>query len=291
MQPAHSPLLPAAAFLLPLLGALSASANIVVNFADTQAVAGYSQETMNAIAGTSFYFEHASVGGNMVAGLNTLHSGNASFYRLTTSSASATAPASLAAGTVYDYDRGNPGWQAKVDGFAADISGSWGGRTTFAMSKFCYIDPDASWTYYRDSMLALEAANPTTNFVYMTIPLTADSGSDNVLRGNFNNALRTWAAANNRIVFDIADIEAHSAGGALQTFSSGGQTYQRLAADWTSDGGHLNTAGQALVAKGFYALAAEVVAIPEPSAYALALGVATLRTVLWRRRPFAARWG
>lgn len=290
MQPAHRPILSAAAFLLPLLGASSASANIVVNFADTQSVAGYSQATMNAIAGTSFYFEHASVGGNMVAGLNALHSGNSSFYRLTTSSTSSTPPASITAGTLYDYDRGNPGWQAKVNGFATDIAGGWGGKTTFAMSKFCYIDPDANWTVYRDSMLGLEAANPGTNFVYMTIPLTADTGSDNVLRGNFNTSLRNWAAANNKIVFDIADIEAHSASGALQTFVSGGQTYQRLAADWSADGGHLNTAGQLQVAKGFYALAAEVTAIPEPSTYALALGIVTLSTVLWRRCHLAARW-
>ena len=37
-----------AALLLPLLGVPFASANIVVNFADTQSVAGYSQATMDA---------------------------------------------------------------------------------------------------------------------------------------------------------------------------------------------------------------------------------------------------
>lgn len=290
MKPTRAHPLRLAALLLPLLGVPFASANIVVNFADTQSVAGYSQATMDAVAGTSFYFEHASVGGNMVAGLDALHSSNSSFYRLTTSSTSSTPPASITAGTLYDYDRGNPGWQAKVDGFATDIAGGWGGQTTFAMTKFCYIDPDANWTAYRDSMLGLEAAHPGTNFVYMTIPLTVDVGGDNIARGNFNNALRTWAAANDKIVFDLADIEAHSADGTLQTFVSAGTVYERLADDWSADGGHLNTAGQLQVAKGFYALAAEVTAIPEPSTYALALGIVTLSTVLWRRRHLAARW-
>jgi hypothetical protein len=130
-------------------------------------------------------------------------------------------------------------------------------------------------------MLSLEAGNPGTTFVYMTIPLEVSSG-DNVLRGEFNQSLRAWAATNNKVVFDIADIEAHSSTGELQTFSSGGKTYEQMAAEWSSDGGHLNSSGQILVAKGFYALAAQTV-IPEPATYAAALGAATLIVALWRR--------
>ncbi|HLP02204.1 MAG TPA: PEP-CTERM sorting domain-containing protein, partial [Opitutaceae bacterium] len=119
-------------------------------------------------------------------------------------------------------------------------------------------------------------------FVYMTIPLEVSSGA-NVQRGVFNQTLRSWAAANNKVVFDIADIEAHSSSGELQTFSSGGQLYEQMAAEWSSDGGHLNAAGEALVARGFYALAAQS-AIPEPTTYAALFGGMTLLFVLWRRR-------
>lgn len=289
MHPDFRTLLPCSLALLPLFGAATASANIVIDFSDTQNVAGYSQATMNTIAASSFYFEHASVGGNLMSGIEALHASNPGFYQYTRSSASGTAPASISNGTVYDYDRGNPGWSDKVTTFASDITGSWGGKTTFALNKFCYIDPDANWSAYRDSMITLETTNPGTKFVYMTIPLTVDLGGDNVARGDFNASLRSWAAANDKIVFDIADIEAHSASGVAQTFESGGKTYQRLADDWSADGGHLNAAGQTLAAKGFYALAAEAALIPEPSTYAAALGIATLFTVLWRRRRPASR--
>ncbi|HLP09861.1 MAG TPA: PEP-CTERM sorting domain-containing protein [Opitutaceae bacterium] len=272
--------------LLSLCAAPPALANIIINYNAVQAVSSYSQATMDSIAGTTFYFEHASVGSNMISGLDALHSSNGSFYRFSTASEDATAPASITGGTVYEYARGNPGWEAKVTDFASDITASWGGKVDFALNKFCYIDPDANWTTYRDSMLALEAANPGTTFVYMTIPLEVSSGA-NVQRGVFNQTLRSWAAANNKVVFDIADIEAHSSSGALQTFSSGGQLYEQMAVEWSSDGGHLNTAGEALVARGFYALAAQSSAIPEPTTYAALFGGMTLLFVLWRR--FAMR--
>ena len=152
------------------------------------------------------------------------------------------------------------------------------------MNKFCWIDENADWTVYRDSMLALEAAHTGTNFVYMTMPLNTGSGADNVLRNQFNTSLRTWAATNNKTLFDIADIETYGASGQATTFTYGGTEYLRLSTDWASDEGHLNAAGQDRVARGFYALAAETVAIPEPSTYAIVLGLATLGLVLWRRR-------
>jgi hypothetical protein len=270
-----------ATLLLAFAGGQRALANVVIDFNSVQAVSSYSQATMDSIASASFFFEHASVGSNLVSGLDALHSSNAGFYRFTTAAAGESAPGSIASGVVYEYARGNPGWEAKVTGFATDITASWGGKVDFALNKFCYIDPDASWTTYRDSMLSLEAGNPGTTFVYMTIPLEVSSG-DNVLRGEFNQSLRAWAATNNKVVFDIADIEAHSSTGELQTFSSGGKTYEQMAAEWSSDGGHLNSSGQILVAKGFYALAAQTV-IPEPATYAAALGAATLIVALWRR--------
>ena len=269
---------------LLLLSAPLQAAAVIIDFAAVRAVDSYTQATMDEVAQASFYFEHASVGGNMVSGLNALHTANPSFYRLTTVHEDSRPPASIGAGTVYDYDRGNPGWAGKVSGFAADLNGGWGGKTTFALNKFCYIDPDVDWATYRDSMLALEAIHRGTTLVYMTIPLTTGGGSDNIARNVFNATLREWAAANNKVLFDIADIEAHATDGTLQTFSSNGETYARLAGDWSADGGHLNTAGQALVARGFYALAAETASIPEPATSAVLLGLGVAGVLIWRRR-------
>lgn len=282
MQTTHRHLRPAALALL-LLGTASAQANIVIDHSDITLVPSYSQATMDAIAASTFYFEHASVGSNMVAGLQTLHDTNASFYRLTTSAVGAP-PSTTVAGTVYENARGNPGWEAKVDNFAARITAS-DISTTFALNKFCWIDESADWATYRDSMVALEKTNPGTRFVYMTMPLNTGTGSDNVLRNQFNNALRTWAAKNDKILFDIADIEAYDGSGNLTTFDYSGTQYQQLSADWaTNDGGHLNELGQAHAALGFYALAAEATAIPEPATYAACFGLATLALAFWRRR-------
>jgi len=289
MQIIPKHVLPGAALLL-FCGIQSASANIVIDHTDIQLVPSYSQSTMDAIAQSTFYFEHASVGGNIVDGLQTLHDTNASFYQLTTSAVTEAAygvsspPSSIVAGTVYEFARGNPGWSDKINWFSANIANTWGGKTTFAMNKFCWIDETADWSAYSSSIAALELANPGTTFVYMTMPLNKLDGADNVLRNQFNTALRDWASTNDKILFDVADIEAYDSAGNQTTFTYDGAEYQRLFDGWASDEGHLNTDGQARVALGFYALGAEFAAIPEPSTYASALGLAAIATVLWRRR-------
>lgn len=282
MKTASNPVPFAIALTLALLGATRAAANLVIDFAAVMAVDTYSQATMDAVAQSTFYFEHASVGSNMTDGLRTLHAANPTFFQLTTADASAP-PATTVAGTVYENARGNPNWTAKVSDFATRIEAG-GVNTTFALNKFCWIDEQADWNVYATSIATLEAAHPDTTFVYMTMPLTPDADSANILRNNFNNSLRTWAAANDKILFDVADIEAHNASGVLQTFTSGGTTYQRMASEWTSDGGHPDSNGSdAVLARGFYALAAQA-AIPEPSTYAALLGLATLVLALARRR-------
>ena len=56
-------------------------------------------------------------------------------------------------------NRGNPGWQAKVDDLVAQAALQASSFDVLTM-KFCYIDPDASFTYYRDALLGLESDLP-----------------------------------------------------------------------------------------------------------------------------------
>ena len=74
--------------LLPLLVTASASANIVIDHTSIELVPTYTQATMDAVAQSTFYFEHASVGSNIVDGLDRLHTNNPDFYQLTTSGVS-----------------------------------------------------------------------------------------------------------------------------------------------------------------------------------------------------------
>ena len=154
-----------------------------------------------------------------------------------------------------------------------------------SLSKFCFIDvwyatsSSAVTTMlntYLSSVVSLEAAYPQTVFVYATMPITDMSYSYGSLdteplcdywRNVYNNSLRTWCVANNRVLFDIADIEAHDTSGDLITFTDNGLTCEEL---WSGDnqggdqgGGEVgdgahptNFGAEELLARGFYAVAA-----------------------------------
>lgn len=234
-----------------------------------------SQATMDRIGSQmTIFFAHASVGTNMISGLNALHSQNAGRYQLTVAGDDATPPATLTGGTFYEFSRGNPGWSAKISGFSSSMAGGWGNKVGVAMNKFCYIDPNADFATYRDSMAGLQAAYPDTKFVYMTIPLMTSAGSDGYKRQLFNDALRQFCCDNDKILFDIADIEAWSPAGVQQTAVYNGQTCQILFGDYTNDGGHLDSDGQLRVAQGLYSLFGALV--PEPASLTLLLPGASL---------------
>jgi len=61
--------------------------------------------------------------------------------------------------------RGNPGWQAKVDDLVSQTASRSSSFDVLTM-KFCYIDSDASFSYYRDRMLQIETAYPSKRFVW-----------------------------------------------------------------------------------------------------------------------------
>ncbi len=254
----------------------------IVNHANADP-SGLSQEVMDLIGDLKVYFAHASVGGDMSEGMASLHDSNPVRYQLSVVSEDGTPPGTTVDGTFYHYARGNPGWEAKISSFATYVANGWSSDTVdVAMNKLCYIDEEASWTVYRDSMLLLEATYPDTFFVYMTMPLTTDTGGAARDRHEYNENLREWAEANNKILFDIADIEAWSPDGVEQTFVYGGETYQKMYSGYTYDGGHLNAAGQQQVAEALYTLYGRILTAPEPTTLMLLAGGGAL--LLRRKR-------
>ena len=243
-------------------GSLARGEALLIGYTNCLTVTNYSQPLMNDIAQLKWYFSHASVGGNMMDGLAALRAANTNLYRIRTLADDGVPPPAAETGVVYEYMRGNPGWQVKCDTFGTYVNNGWRfPRVNVAVNKLCYIDQDANLSYYLTSMTNLEAAYPQTLFVYMTIPLQTYLDNNNYLRNVFNDGLRAWCQTNNRVLFDVADIEAHDPSGALVSFSYNSRVCQRMYDGYSTDGGHLNGTGSQLVARGFYALAAALLTV------------------------------
>ncbi len=240
----------------------------VIDHTRVDGVARLPRATMDAIGRQRWFFSHASVGANMISGMNDLHRADPQRYQLVVSGVDynggqerADAPGTTKPGTIYECNRGNPGWSKKLEIFDRSVRSSlWHlSNVEVAMDKFCYIDQEADPAKYLDTMAALEKAYPDTRFVYVTMPLTTSEDADNRLRNRYNDAVRRFARAHGKLLFDIADIESHDPRGQATTFTHDGTRYQKLFDGYSDDGGHLNAAGQKRVALGWYAVGAAIV--------------------------------
>ena len=262
MTPRPAPLLLALALLAPAAPAQ------IVDHRHVDGVTALPQAVMDAVGQQRWFFTHASVGENMLAGLTDLNGADPTRYQLVTSwvnyddtqMQADPPPPDPSPGTVYECQRGNPGWADKYQIFdnSVRLAGWRAGSVDVAMNKLCFIDQEAVAADYLASMTALQSSFPGTVLVYATMPLTTYEDADNVLRNQYNAAVRAHCAAGRGLLFDVADIEAHTPAGVQQTFQLGGQTWQKLYAGYASDEGHLNTAGSQRVAQGWYATAAAI---------------------------------
>jgi hypothetical protein len=191
--------------------------------------------SLDAARALSMSLSHASVGGNIWGGLTALSANNSYAFPNWT-----------------DNDRGNPGWQAKVTDFAAWVTAHEAEFDVF-QNKFCFIDQEADFVTYRDSMLAIEGAHPSKTIVWWTIPLET-TGPNNALRSTFNEQVRAYCQANDKPLFDLADIESHTEAG-TEVSESGNEA---LDPAQSSDGGHLNELGAARAAAAQWSLMAQI---------------------------------
>ncbi len=212
-------------------------------------LAAIADEYLPPAAATRVLLRHASVGQGIGWGLDCLAG------RHPTNSVCRDIPAGR-------YDRSNwvlearmGNWREKMDDLASQAAAR-SADFDVLMMKFCYIDalggshPD--WEYCRSRMEELEADYPDKTFVWWTIPLTRDgqAGTD-----VFNAQVRSYCAAQHKILFDIADIECHDPDGTKLTNAQGNEV---ISQNYTKEihAGHLNPEGRVRVAAALWRLMA-----------------------------------
>ena len=233
----------------------SGGAVIVDHTAD---VASLTQAQLDAAREAVTFFNHKSIGNNILDGIADLQAQDPARYTIAVQYSSGTAP-----GLNHYQVGGNGAPLTKISGFAPLVKDDH----DLAMMKFCTGDCPCVqgdtpmgevWATYRDMMVASQVAHPDTALVWWTWPLIASDHSRaycNEELAEFNDAVRAYVGANGGVLFDIADIESHDADGNPVTAGD----WEAAWPGWTSDGAHLNEAGRQRVAGALWVLLAEVV--------------------------------
>jgi len=252
---------------LVVAGALSAMACGTAQETNTMSVAATTDQQWTALLGTRVAFGHQSVGGNILNGVRTLAEQASVNLRISESR-----DLSTDANIVHFRigENGNPA--SKMKDFSAVLQSA--GNVKIAAMKLCYLDftPQSDGGRIADDYIAtidrLAAEHPGITFVAFTAPLTVRQTGpkawikrmmgqspagfgENVRRTQFNERLRARYAKDGRL-FDLARIEAQD----TERYSLAGQPFEALSPSITSDGGHLNPAGERLVASKLVAFLA-----------------------------------
>ncbi|MCX7736080.1 MAG: T9SS type A sorting domain-containing protein [Candidatus Kapabacteria bacterium] len=174
----------------------------------------------------------------------------------------------------YKYDRrnfqcqarGNSGWYGKVDDFVTEVQNQLNDFDIFSF-KYCYLDGldglqepcdkdfksvQKAWNYLRDKMEFLEKKYPNKIFVWWSIPLTQVG---QLCTDTLNNMIRNYVKQNNKILFDIADMQCYDENGNYQVNSNGWEIAYKPFCGEQQPGAqacHPNWTGSIRIAKAFW---------------------------------------
>ena len=208
----------------------------------------YSAQDLAELKNRTVFFDHNSVGQNILDGIRTLDS----------SIAIVSGSQANAKGITENYMGFNGDPKGKLEAFENMINGG-ASNAQIAMLKLCYADFQAYTdvdNLYSDYVAVFERLRekyPNVTFVHVTAPLYHYNASwNNRVQHAFNEKLRAQYGG---LVFDLAAIESVDSSGNM-VFSRDGVS-PALAEEWTSDGSHLNASGGMKVASALISFLAQ----------------------------------
>lgn len=224
---------------------------------------------INDAAKIPMMFRHASIGFTIDNALNCLQG-------------TRTSPSICNLYPDYRYDRrnwifeprGNSGWYGKIRDFVAQVAIQIDTYDVFSF-KYCYLDGldqvaepcggsnfnpafvKKAWDSLRINMDMLETKYPDKTYVWWTIPLTQPGQR---CTDTLNYLIRQYAVTNNKILFDIADIESYDTFGRHLVNSSGWEMAFGYFCGEAPPGPscHPNWTGSILIAKAFWWMMASI---------------------------------
>lgn len=240
-------------------------------------------EAIEALTGKKILFGHASVGNNIISGIEDIIESDERFaklhfYELT----------ELSQPGFYDFMvRKNRFPKEKCDHFKSTLSNqNVGNFFDIAFFKFCFVDINNNsnvqeiFEYYVETIKHIKEKFPKLTIVHVTMPLKVHSWGpkyllinlskgklrmakhivytfkrnltegdiENVKRNEFNKMLINKYKDIDPI-YDLAKIESSLPNGKIVSFKHNGVDYPSLAVEYTDDGGHLNKLGRYYAAK------------------------------------------
>ena len=239
------------------------------------------KDAVKAIGKARVYFNHKSVGDNILTGLERAATGHGSLdIRKVDESSGELSGAYFAHSTM--GENGNP--ESKIQAFERLIDEILRPLPQVALMKLCYVDitsgtdVEALFQSYRAMVERLQTKRPEVALIHLTVPLTVrdagwkgkikqitgfrdETARANIKREQYNRLVRSaYRGAN---LFDLAELEATWPDGRRETFERDGDSYPSLVPLYTNDRGHLNTRGQDRVARGLIRTLHEVIRRPK----------------------------
>ena len=169
----------------------------------------------------TLHYAHTSHGSQINSGILNLESQDSTYSAVIRTSTSAGLPPSENPSALRIYDGNPPETYISPDDYWSENSGKDRTRAVagtndynFSMWSWCgeVSGADESYIqYYLDTMAQFEVEYPNMRFIYMTGHLDG-SGSTGILHA-MNEKIRAYCTANDKVLFDFADIERYNPDG------------------------------------------------------------------------------